>query len=231
MRIGHSLYGGERDGGKTERRKKRSPKVQPPITYLDGESLRQGSGSVAAFDIRQEGTRRTQCRFKETFLYLYHITSDPYPTFLMFRIYPLLIRHCNIPNNIPSSPSLKPKHLLLDFLLISEQVQMANQWTTPPTDRQGHQVAQSYACRMFKCSSRCFVIQIPPTPEYPGAAFQPNMPTYQRDEYPNFQNCHCAQCFAMRSAEAEPSNWYPVEQQDQSYSGVSGLMVTMAPHS
>ena len=86
----------------------------------------------------------------------------------------------------------------------------------------------NYACRIFECSSR-FVLQIPPTPEHPGPAFQQNMPMYQRDEYPTFQNCHYTQCSAMRHAEAEPPNWYPIEQQDPSHSGVSGLWCQWHP--
>lgn len=76
---------------------------------------------------------------------------------------------------------------------------------------------------VLKYSPCCLVFQIPPTPEHPGPTFQPNIPMYQQNEYPSFQNCHCAQCSSMRRAEGEPPNWYPAEQQDLRYSGVGGL--------
>ena len=68
------------------------------------------------------------------------------------------------------------------------------------------------------------VLQIPPTPEHPGPVFQPNIPTYQQNEYPTFQNCYCVQCSAMWRVEHEPPNWYPVERLDPRDSRVSGLL-------
>lgn len=56
-------------------------------------------------------------------------------------------------SHLLSLTSLKLKDLLSDFLLISAQVQMANQRAIPPTDHQGHHVVQSYECCILKYSS------------------------------------------------------------------------------
>ncbi|KAH9042292.1 hypothetical protein EDB84DRAFT_1473217 [Lactarius hengduanensis] len=56
---------------------------------------------------------------------------------------------------------------------------------------------------------------IPPTPEHPGPAFQPNMPTYQQGEDPTIQNCSCARCSDVQRTQAGLPTWYPnVGQQD-----------------
>ncbi|KAH9012465.1 hypothetical protein EDB85DRAFT_1019980 [Lactarius pseudohatsudake] len=60
---------------------------------------------------------------------------------------------------------------------------------------------------------------IPLTPEHPGPAFQPNMPTYQQGEDPTSQNCTCARCSDVQRTRAGPPTWYPVSQQDPRHFG------------
>ncbi|KAH9021731.1 hypothetical protein EDB85DRAFT_1999613 [Lactarius pseudohatsudake] len=56
--------------------------------------------------------------------------------------------------------------------------------------------------------------QIPPTPEIPGPAFQPNMPAYQQGDDTTIQNCSCARCSGVQRAQATPPTWYPIGPQD-----------------
>jgi len=72
-------------------------------------------------------------------------------------------------------------------------------------------------------SSAHFILQVPPTAELPGPAFQPNVLTDQQDRNPTIQNCSCALCSAGRRTQAGPPTWYPVELQDPRYFGVSSL--------
>ena len=79
----------------------------------------------------------------------------------------LLFIHYKVPKNISSPVSHLPHSQLPSvILLISAQVEMANQWAIPPTDRQGHHVVQSYQyeCRILKYSScsRSHLLQIIP---------------------------------------------------------------------
>lgn len=64
---------------------------------------------------------------------------------------------------------------------------MDDQWTIPPTDPQRH---------------------VRPTAEFPGPAFQPNMPIYQQGEDPTTQNCRCEQCSGVRRTQARPPTLY-----------------------
>ncbi|KAH9059885.1 hypothetical protein EDB87DRAFT_1618965 [Lactarius vividus] len=60
---------------------------------------------------------------------------------------------------------------------------------------------------------------IPPTPEHPGPAFQPDMPMYQQGEDPTTQNCTCEQCSDVQRTRAGPPTWFPFSQQDLRHFG------------
>ena len=67
------------------------------------------------------------------------------------------------------------------------------------------------------------ILQMPPTAELPGHAFQPNMPVYQQGQDPIIQNCSCARCSVVQRTQAGPPAWNSIEQQDLRHLGVSIL--------
>jgi hypothetical protein len=132
-------------------------------------------------------------------------------------------------STLTTIPSLLyTKRLFSIFLCVSvRQVHMETPMTIQPIDPQ-RDVVQSSVCCVFKYSLQCLVLQIPHFAEFPGPAFQPNIPTNQQAEV-IVQNCSCVQCSDKRRTEAGPQTWYPVEQQLPSNSGhfsVCCLMMT-----
>ena len=66
-------------------------------------------------------------------------------------------------------------------------------------------------------------MQIPPTAERLGPAFQPNMPAYQQGEGTTTQNCSCVWCSDVQRTQVHPTTEHPVEQQVPRPFSVSGL--------
>ena len=93
-------------------------------------------------------------------------------------------------------------------------------WKNGKMEAMKHEVT-AFVCRTLKYSFLYLLLQIPPTAELPGTAFQQNIPTYRQGEDPIIQNCSCVRCFAVRRTRAGPATWHPVEPQDPRNFGVS----------